>query len=305
MSSAQQDISGDSFSIRVTADLTGISAHKLRMWQRRYGFPDPARTPGGARRYSEEDVATLKLIARALGLGFRAGEVVGKSRPDLERLLAKRVSVPIARGQPPELSGVLELIERDQVDAVREHLRQAAATLGAKRFVTDFAQPLAVAVGERWQGGTLSIQQEHFASNMLATQLRVLASAYHSLGGSPRVLLSALENEHHGLGLEMVALYLALSGASPKLLGAHTPAEAIIGAATALKVDVIGISVSAAAEPKPTNKQLSKLNRKLPQGMQLWIGGGGAQALRMPAGAHRLSDWASCDERLSAWRLGR
>ena len=56
-------------SIRVVSNRTGIAADTLRMWERRYGFPHPARRPGGSRVYSEDDVARLHLIARAVNAG--------------------------------------------------------------------------------------------------------------------------------------------------------------------------------------------------------------------------------------------
>lgn len=41
------------------AERTGIAAGTIRMWEQRYGFPEPSRTPAGYRRYSEGDVEVL------------------------------------------------------------------------------------------------------------------------------------------------------------------------------------------------------------------------------------------------------
>ena len=75
-------------SIRVTSRLTSIELDTLRMWERRYGFPKPERSEGGSRVYSDSDVESLKLIRRALELGHRPGEVVGKPREELMKLIA-------------------------------------------------------------------------------------------------------------------------------------------------------------------------------------------------------------------------
>ena len=53
------------YSIRVTSRLTSIQLDTLRMWERRYGFPRPERTPGGSRVYTGADVDALTLIQRA------------------------------------------------------------------------------------------------------------------------------------------------------------------------------------------------------------------------------------------------
>ena len=56
------------------AQLTGLSAGTLRMWESRHGFPAPARLPGGHRRYSERDVALVRevLHLREQGLSLTA-----------------------------------------------------------------------------------------------------------------------------------------------------------------------------------------------------------------------------------------
>src|SRR3954470_10346270 len=60
--------------IRQVAERTGIAAGTIRMWEQRYGFPDPERTASGYRRYSDDDVESLRRVAsfRRLGLSIPA-----------------------------------------------------------------------------------------------------------------------------------------------------------------------------------------------------------------------------------------
>src|SRR4051795_8729333 len=48
--------------IRDVAEQTGLAAGTIRMWEQRYGFPTPQRTPSGYRMYSHEDVETLRRV---------------------------------------------------------------------------------------------------------------------------------------------------------------------------------------------------------------------------------------------------
>jgi DICT domain-containing protein len=50
------------FSIREVADRTGIAAGTIRMWEQRYGFPEPQRTSSGYRQYQPEDVEALRRV---------------------------------------------------------------------------------------------------------------------------------------------------------------------------------------------------------------------------------------------------
>jgi DNA-binding transcriptional MerR regulator len=98
------------------AERTGIQAGTIRMWEQRYGFPEPGRTASGYRVYSEEDVETLRRVAalRARGLSVsaslaRAREWAGPTdRPSLfgaavadvpggARVLRKRTMLAISR----------------------------------------------------------------------------------------------------------------------------------------------------------------------------------------------------------------
>jgi DICT domain-containing protein len=60
--------------IKEVAERTGIAAGTIRMWEQRYGFPEPARTPSGYRVYTDEDVETLRRVVayRERGLSVPA-----------------------------------------------------------------------------------------------------------------------------------------------------------------------------------------------------------------------------------------
>ena len=220
------------YSIRVTSRLTAIELGTLRMWERRYGFPRPERTDGGSRVYSESDVEALKLITRALEQGYRPGEIVGKPREELLKLVAVASHVPSrSGGSTPTVATLLAALGGDELALLRAQLRQAALTLGPKRFLVEVAHPLCLRIGELWADGKLEVRHEHMVSECLFSQLRVLASAYEDRPGAPRVLLATLPNERHGLGLAMAETYLAASQVTPILLGVDTPAEQIVKAA--------------------------------------------------------------------------
>ena len=55
---------------------TGLSKDVLRMWERRYGFPKPARDENGEREYSPADIAKLRAIRRLMDVGMRPGKLL-------------------------------------------------------------------------------------------------------------------------------------------------------------------------------------------------------------------------------------
>ncbi len=293
-------------SIRVTSRRTGIELDTLRMWERRYGFPKPERSEGGSRVYSDADVESLKLISRALELGHRPGEVVGKPRTELMKLVAATSEgLPTMSGPLATVDSLVAAIGRDDIVALRAELRQAAVVLGAKRFVMDIAQPIALRVGELWAEGKLEVRHEHMLSECLSSQLRVLMSAYEEREGAARVLLATLPNERHGLGLEMIEVYLAVSQITPRLLGVDTPAEQIVKAARSHAVHAVGLLVTGASDLKATAKRVQWMLAELPRRVPIWVGGGAAAQLELEDDAVRvIATWTDLDAAIGALRTG-
>ena len=66
---------------------TGISKELLRMWERRYHFPNPERDSQGDRVYPADQITKLRIIRRLLDAGFRPGKIIGLDLPALEVLV--------------------------------------------------------------------------------------------------------------------------------------------------------------------------------------------------------------------------
>lgn len=286
------------YSIRVTSRLTSIELDTLRMWERRYAFPRPERTSGGSRVYSEADVEALRLIKRALEQGYRPGEIVGKPLDELRQLVLVAGEAPSrAATASPTMATILGALGRDEVALLRAEFRQAAVMLGPRRFLTEVAHPVCVRVGELWADGKLEVRHEHLLSECLSAQLRVLMSAYEERPGAPRVLLSTLPNERHGLGLAMAEVYLAASQVTPVLLGVETPREQIVKAARSHAVDAVGLLVTEASDLKATKSHIRWMLRELPRRVRIWVGGAGGASLGIDDEAVRIvATWGEMDE---------
>ncbi len=301
---AQPEASAVGYSIRVAARLTGVSADTLRMWERRYGFPKPKRNDSQIRVYSELDIERLILVSRALKAGFRAGEVIHREVSDLRQLLAGSALTRLAsEAESPTIEAIVARVAQDDLAGLRAELRQAIAALGPKRFLLEVAGPLVEQVGEAWAAGRLEVRQEHVFSEVLSTQLRLLLSAHDDASGEPVVLLTTLPDELHGLGLDMTALYLALEGAQPRLLGLNTPPQQVVEAALALKAGVIGLSISPAADRAETQLQVTRMLRELPGDVELWLGGKASSRLELSdPRLQRIVSWQDLDRALGKAR---
>jgi DNA-binding transcriptional MerR regulator len=293
------------FGIGAVARMTGVDEHTLRIWERRYGFPRPDRSSGGARLYSAGEVRKLRLVNQALARGHRPGEVVAKNVRALEALLLAGLPAPAAVVEDPaarDRTQILTALRREDVDGIRDGLRRLAMMLGPRRFVVEVAHPLAVRVGELWAAGEVEIHQEHLLSDCLSTQLRLLRSLLEGARG-PVLLLTTLPGEPHVLGLEMIALYAAAAGAAPRVLGVSTPAEQVILAARAHQAAAVGLAVTPSSDLIATAAAVRRVVPQLAPATQVWLGGAGAAQLPPTPGARRVMAWPDVDAALASLGL--
>ncbi len=141
---------------------TGIGEHTLRAWEKRFGFPQPLRLPSGHRRYTAEDVSRLRLIARALGRGHRAGEVVPLPPDGLRELLGE--AADRAAETDAWLHEAMEMVRERKGIELEMTLQREVGSLGAGAAMTERMAPLLEEVGAAWAAGDLSVGHEHFVS---------------------------------------------------------------------------------------------------------------------------------------------
>jgi methylmalonyl-CoA mutase cobalamin-binding subunit len=281
---------------------TGLSKDTLRVWERRYGFPKPSRDANGERAYPSNQVHLLRRVRRLMDQGERPGRIFAMGVDALEARARDDAAAPAPGGQPAEI----ELLRTHRIAELRSVLEQGALRGGLFEFVTGTAAPLAARVGEAWARGELQVYEEHLFSEQLQAVLRGAIARLDGAGGVPRVLLSTLPGELHGLGLLMAQAVLALEGAGCVSLGTQTPVREIADAVRAEGAQIVALSTSGSYPTGRLKDGVAQLRAALPVAVELWCGGGGAARLRQPApGVRVLADLAGIRDALAAWREAR
>jgi len=282
---------------------TGLSKDVLRMWERRYGFPKPARDENGERQYSAADMAKLRSIKRLMDVGVRPGKIITLSLAQLNELADARAPSRKATSPPPLEREVIGMLKAHDPSPLQHALTQWLMRQGLQRFVLETVAPLNRAIGDAWMRGELQIFEEHLYTELLKASLRSAINAFPRQVGSPRVLLTTLPSEQHGLGLLMVEALLAPEGAQCISLGPQTPLEDVRRAALAHNVDVVALSFSAAFAVRQATDSLTNLRRHLPSSITLWAGGEMTRRVRKTLpGVVLLPDLASSVNALRSWR---
>ncbi|NNF05887.1 MAG: MerR family transcriptional regulator [Candidatus Eisenbacteria bacterium] len=270
--------SDPTFSVGEVAELTGIAPATLRIWERRYGVPLPVRLPSGHRRYTQEQIQWLRKVSEALSLGHRVKAVLSAAPEDLDAMLRPSARV---RERDADVEVLLELTRRYDGARVHDHLNRLAQTLPVIDYLEKKVGPLLFEVGREWADGNLDVRHEHFLTQIVDDNLRILRV---SLGApttsSPPVLLTTLSSESHSLGIQMAAVVCQLVGVRFRTLGVSTPVAEIVKACDETNARAVCISISMSSAGVETDKRLSDLRHLLPEHVQIVLGGEGTRRIR-------------------------
>lgn len=293
---------------------TGLAKDTLRVWERRYGFPQPLRDGAGDRLYPAEQVQRLKLIRRLLDTGARPGKVMGLDSAGLQSLLNQRPTASagiLSRTNfqefPPlaTLTPLLDAIGAHDPQALRHALSHAQLRMGLAPFVTDLVAPLAVAVGEAWAQGRFEVFEEHLFTEVITGVLRnaIASLAPLPVPQGPKVLLTTLPQELHSLGLLMVEALLALEGCTCVSLGTQTPVRDVAQAALAHRADVVALSFSNVHNGTVVLASLRELRAQLSPSTALWVGGSCSALYQKPLeGITPVQHLAGLQPLVAQWR---
>ena len=295
---------------------TGLGKDTLRAWERRYGFPVPQRDAAGIRGYPRPLVDRLKLIRRALLAGQRPGRLLTMPAAELDAVLAGLAATPASRVRTTgagsvdalDLEDGLRALRTGGADALRHWLTLGLARTGLAAFVVAGVAPLTVEVGAAWLDGRIAVYEEHLYSEAVQAVLRSAMVPFQAglEAHPPRMLLTTVPGEAHGLGLLMAEALMTLQACHCLSLGTQTPVADIVAAAAAHRIDVVALSFAeslAAAQALPA---LAELRASLPGRVEIWAGGGSPalRGLRLE-GVRVMSRLVEIDDAVAGWRAAR
>jgi MerR family transcriptional regulator, light-induced transcriptional regulator len=224
------------FNLKAVVQETGIKPDTLRAWERRYGLPQPDRTAGRHRLYSQHDINMLKwlqarqdeglTISRAVEL-WRQLEIDGDSPLDVYQDEEPEPPPPLFVGE------TLTQMREEWIEACLQFDEQRARYILAQAFAQfpmeavcfELLQRSLAKIGAGWYEGTVSVQQEHFASALAIRQLEALVNATPPPHKNGRLVVACAPDEQHTFSPLMITLMLRHRGWDVIYLGADVPTE--------------------------------------------------------------------------------
>ena len=272
------------YPIKVVSQMTGLSVHVIRAWEKRYNVVEPDRTDSNRRLYSEKEIEKLKLLKDAVHLGHHIGGIANLSVEELKALLKKdnvdlsKFTGTIVKSETDKsikeiLAECISAIKGYNAKELEAILLNASAKLTQPVLLEELVVPLVYEVGELWHSGQIRVANEHLASSVVRSFLFNLLESY-SVGESAPVLISATpRGQEHELGALIAGVVAASSGWKVIYLGSSLPAEEIGAVVSHLGAKVVTLSIIYPSDDPHLKRELIKLHQILPSEVSLVVGG--------------------------------
>ncbi|MGO9295940.1 MAG: MerR family transcriptional regulator [Streptosporangiaceae bacterium] len=267
----------------------GVSDHVLRAWESRYGLLQPVRSAGGFRLYSEADESRVRRMQAHLAHGLSAAEaaraVLGEDGPagaDLSPAAEPHRAPATASEPSAALRQALDAFDEPAAQAVLDRL---VSDLSLTAVLRDVVVPYLTELGERWESGTASVAQEHFATNVLRGRLAGLARGWGN-GHGPRAVLACPPGELHDLALMVFGIMLNRNGWRIDYLGTNTPVDELARTVDARRPDLVVLAATLPENLEPRAAQLTALAQRTPLAL---AGPGATPQIAAAVGARLLT----------------
>ena len=218
-----------SFSIRDMENLSGIKAHTIRIWEKRYNLFSPERTDTNIRTYNVVSLQKLLNVTMLYNNGYKISKIAKLDDTKIPVLVRDIVA------KNSEKSHALNSLKLAMLNFDQSLFLQTYNSLLKERSFTQIFNevfiPFLNELGLLWQTNTISPAHEHFISNLIKQKIYIHTEKLQMEEPTQKDKVFVLflpENEIHEIGLLYINYELANKGYKTIYLGQTMPVESLV-----------------------------------------------------------------------------
>jgi DNA-binding transcriptional MerR regulator len=271
------------FSIQMAAQMSGLTAHTIRAWEKRYQALTPARTNNGRRLYTADEVDRLTLLAQLTHLGSNIGQIAKLSEADLKSMYAKVVQsgdllpsamikrdIDIAEMQKQLLTSIAKY----EVNIISQLLSLAKNSVEPKIFALEILKPLIDEVKKLFSQNKFQNAQMQalFAIAKFHAGNIIYSHFEKNIKSNHKFVLTGLERENHSFNLLLSALICCHHKKHFYYLNTNLPVVSIVEAVKAIEGTILILSVSKEGSTDLSNV-IDEVMSHLSPKVKIWLVG--------------------------------
>jgi DNA-binding transcriptional MerR regulator len=248
------------YSIRELEKLSGIKAHTIRIWEKRYNVITPKRTETNIRYYSNEDLKKLLNITILNRQGWKISDIAKLDDDELnKKVMNFTYNSKDTESQIEKL--VIAMVDLDEAK-FDQILSNAIMHDGFEQTIIKLIFPFFRKIGLLWQTGSINPAQEHFVSNLFRQKLMVAIDnlMIPDKQNARTFILFLPENEFHELGLLFYNYLIKKSGHSVIYLGSSVPYSDLLETSKLIQPDYLFTSITATFDRRELISYINNLS---------------------------------------------
>ncbi|MBN2167059.1 MAG: MerR family transcriptional regulator [Marinilabiliaceae bacterium] len=261
-----------SYSIKDLEKMSGIKAHTIRIWERRFKIINPGRTSTNIRYYNGDDLKRILNISILCQNGYKISKIAQLNDEQLKKRIID-LSVETKNHNILIESLIVSMLELDE-NKFSEILTNSIIKQGFEDTVEHILFPFLNRIGILWLSNSIYPAQEHFISNLIRQKLIIAIDcemSKHKIYG-PRIAFFLPEGEYHELGLLFYSLLARKNNFDVIYLGASVPIADIKKIDQIKPIDILFTSFLISQGTNSILLTLNTLNIELPN-KQVFING--------------------------------
>ena len=216
------------FSIRDLENLSGIKAHTIRIWEKRYNVLSPMRTDSNIRLYDLANLQKLLNITLLHNPGYKISKiskVTVEKIPEMVREIISRKSIP-----HHAINAFKMAMMNFDTKLFLSTYEQLLSEKSFREIFYDVMLPLLDEIGLLWQSGTITPAHEHFISYLIKQKVLVNTEKLQltePVRDDKFFVLFLPMNEVHELGLMYLNYEILRGGYRSVYLGESVPVDSL------------------------------------------------------------------------------
>lgn len=287
------------YSISDLEKLTGIKAHTIRIWEKRYGIIAPERTDTNIRYYNLADLQRLLNISFLNRHGFKISLISGMNDSEVQTEVSRICEQPGAEdGYLSELIKSTHDLDEDRFEKI---LNGSILKQGFEQSFMQVVFPFLQKISLLWQIGKISACQERFVNNLVRHKLVVAIDGMvgHNQSTNEYYLLFLPSGQYDEINLLYSNYLLRKVGHQVIYLGPSIPVEHLRSLSNRQIIDHIVVSVNQGHTDKELYSYAEKLVSIFPEKKIFMVAIGFDVQVELPPGIIKIFSYQSLIQSIS------